>query len=77
MELLEEPIRREYERFLSLLPYQEPASKGLSAADVLRAHFLIANHFYIQDGELGGIGPRSVDLLLSAVDRQYVGYGKK
>lgn len=78
MDFLEEPIRREYDRALQQLPSLEDIGrKGLSAVDVLRAHFLIANHFYIQDDGLGGVGPRSVELLLSAVDRQYVGYGGK
>lgn len=48
---------------------------GLLAKDVLRAHFLIANHFYLEGEGLGGIGPKSIPLLLSAVDRQFVGYG--
>ncbi|MDR6189195.1 death-on-curing family protein [Agrobacterium pusense] len=78
MDILEEPIRRELERFSTMLPQDETtARKGLSAGDVLRAHFLIANHFYNQSEGLGGVGPRSLDLLLSAVDRQHVGYGGK
>ncbi|MBY2988687.1 type II toxin-antitoxin system death-on-curing family toxin [Rhizobium leguminosarum] len=76
MQFLEEPIRREFERALVQLPPEtQPNRKGLNASDILRAHFLIANHFYIQDEGLGGVGPRSIDLLVSAVERQYVGYG--
>ncbi|WP_164780925.1 type II toxin-antitoxin system death-on-curing family toxin [Sinorhizobium meliloti] len=78
MDSLEEPIKREFDRALSQLSaIDHTGRKGLTAADVLRAHFLIANHFYIQDEGLGGVGPRSIELLLSAVDRQYVGYGGK
>jgi death-on-curing protein len=77
MDFLEDPIKREFDRTLSQLPPSIHAGqKGLDATDVVRAHFLIANHFYIQDNGLGGVGPRSIDLLMSAVDRQYVSYGK-
>ncbi|MBD9538767.1 MULTISPECIES: type II toxin-antitoxin system death-on-curing family toxin [Ensifer] len=76
MDHLEEPIKREFDRALAQLPEAEQSTgKSLGPADVLRAHFLIANHFYVQDEGLGGVGPRSLDLLLSAVDRQNVGYG--
>ncbi|MBB4114553.1 death-on-curing protein [Rhizobium sp. BK226] len=78
MEILEEPIRLEFERVLKLLPASTDSNRdGLSEIDVLRAHFLIANHFYTQDEGLGGIGPKSIDLLLSAVDRQHVGFSGK
>ncbi|TBF97419.1 type II toxin-antitoxin system death-on-curing family toxin [Rhizobium leguminosarum] len=78
MEFLEASISREFDRALKQLPASADTNRGgLSEVDVLRAHFLIANHFYIQDEGLGGIGPKSIDLLLSAVDRQYVGYADR
>lgn len=55
----------------------EVSSSDLSAREVLRAHFLIADHF-LRCGEgdgIGGIGPKSTDLLLSAVARQNVEFG--
>ncbi len=75
---LEGPIKEEYDRFLKQIEESkhQPRSGGLSAVDVLRAHFLIANHFYLEGGELGGIGPKSIDMLLSALDRQNVSLGK-
>lgn len=42
---------------------------------VLHAHFLIANHFYVQGEGIGGIGPKSPELLESAVFRQMVSLG--
>ncbi len=74
---LENPIQEAYQRSLSELAYfqQTQRTNGLSAEDVIRAHFLIVNHFYIEGGGLGGIGPKSIPLLLSAVDRQFVSYG--
>ncbi len=43
--------------------------------DVLRAHFLIADFFYGKEAGMGGIGPRDLHLLHSAVYRQFVAYG--
>jgi hypothetical protein len=45
---LEGPIQEAYLRALKELDeagYMEGGSGGLSARDVIRAHFLIANHF--------------------------------
>lgn len=41
--------------------------------DILRAHFLIADYFYGKEG-IGGIGPRDLNLLHSAIYRQFVAY---
>ena len=49
----------------------------LTAKDVLRAHFLIAD-FFAREGEgIGGFGPKDIGMLLSAVGRQNVGFGKQ
>ncbi|HEV7645517.1 MAG TPA: Fic family protein [Pyrinomonadaceae bacterium] len=45
--------------------------------DVLRAHFLLLDYFAQEGTEVGGVGPRSLDLLHSAIDRQNVGYAGK
>lgn len=59
---------------------QSVASTGeldLTAKDVLRAHFLIAD-FFAREGEgIGGFGPKNIGMLLSAVGRQNVGFGKE
>ena len=74
---LEAPIQTEYERVLQSLEGQEPnyGHSCLSSYDVVRAHFLIANHFYLEGQGLGGVGPKDLNLLLSAVSRQVVEYG--
>ena len=46
----------------------------LSVSEVVRAHFLIADFFYNQGEGIGGIGPRDLPLLVSAVSRQWVGF---
>jgi hypothetical protein len=73
---LEPEIRAEYERVISLLKDDnEIIFPGhLSTADIIRAHFLIANHFYLVGEGLGGIGPRDVNLLKSAIGRQGVSF---
>ncbi len=47
----------------------------VTTEEVLRAHFLIANHFYLEGQGLGGIGPRDIRLLQSAIHRQAVAFG--
>ena len=56
-------------------PYAGPQYLGIH--DVLKAHFLIADYFYALGKGLGGIGPRSADLLHSALHRQHVSFGGK
>jgi len=77
MEYLAKPVQEEYKRWCEKLgnedPYQGQSTVGLF--DALRAHFLIADYFYEEGGGIGGIGPRDIDLLHSALYRQFIGYG--
>ena len=70
-------VRSEYERWVDDIgtedPYKSDTIPGLK--DVLRAHFLIVDYFYGKGTGLGGIGPKSVDLLHSALYRPYVSLG--
>src|SRR5690606_16909950 len=70
-------IRSEYERWMGKIaihdPYTSNTIPGLKA--VLRAHFLIVAYFYGKGTGLGGIGPKSVDLLHSALYRPVVSLG--
>lgn len=45
-----------------------------SVWEVIRAHFLIADFFYSRGEGIGGVGPRDLPLLVSAVSRQWVGF---
>jgi prophage maintenance system killer protein len=46
--------------------------------DVLRAHYLVIDFFAREHGEgVGGIGPKSLNLLHSTLNRQFSGYGGK
>jgi death-on-curing family protein len=48
---------------------------ALTSVDVLNAHFVLADFFYSKGEGIGGVGPRDVHLLESAVSRQYVSLG--
>jgi len=49
----------------------------LTVTEALRAHFLIVDSFINKAEGLGGIGPKSVELLESALARQCTGFGGK
>nr|WP_255536955.1 Fic family protein [Brucella anthropi] len=69
-----EIIENEYNRWKKHLPSCEYVG-GLSYDDVLTVHFVLVDMFYSLDSGIGGIGPKSIDLLISAVSRQYVSFG--
>lgn len=74
-------IDREYRRWrkkiLAKKDEGEDFRDALSAGEVLRAHFLIAEFFADEKSGLGGMGPRdgSGHLLHSALSRQFAGFG--
>lgn len=75
MSLFRHPeIEREFQRWHEQLP---PCSYigGLSYSDVLTVHFVLSDVFYGIGSGIGGIGPKSLDLLISAVSRQHVSFG--
>lgn len=68
-------VEKEYERWRSQLSHSTDGQGGLEIEDVLKVHFLIVDMFYGQREGLGGIGPKDIGLLESAVARQHAGYG--
>ena len=79
-QLMDKKVLDIYERSLINLGKDETEQSvgELSVHEVMRAHFLIADYF-IREGDddgqgLGGIGPKSIDLLVSAVSRQSVSF---
>jgi len=70
-------VEAEYERFRRQLDSTEELEIAgcLTAKDILRAHFLIGDFFYSEGHGMGGLGPRDLGLLYSAVSRQHVGFG--
>ncbi len=73
-------IRAEHDRWLTLLIPDEDEYIGsvtIGMAEVLRAHFLLIEYFAKIDEGVGGIGPKSPDLLHSALGRQFTQYNGK
>lgn len=79
MEFLHESVEAEYRRcihaFMGEDPYESANTVGLH--EVLRAHFLIVDFFLEAEYGIGGVGPKSNDLLHSAIYRQFVGFEGK
>lgn len=67
-------VEQEFERWRSKLPPCE-YSGGLTYEDVLSVHFVLVDMFYGMSSGIGGIGPKSLDLLISAITRQFVSFG--
>lgn len=69
-------IKSEFDRWCNHFQDHDPydTNETVGLLDVLRSHFLIADYFYTEDYGIGGIGPKSTDLLHSSIYRQFVSY---
>jgi death-on-curing protein len=72
-------VRAEHDRWKQVIgladPYLDRMTIGIH--EVLQAHFLLAEYFAAQGEGIGGIGPKDLNLLHSALARQFVQYGGK
>ncbi len=70
-------VRAEHERWKRLVgnadPYLDRVTIGIH--EVLEAHFLLAEYFAVLGEGIGGLGPKDINLLHSALARQFVQYG--
>ena len=70
-------IAKEHERWRVAIgfadPYLEKVTIGIH--EVLHAHFLLAEYFSNLGEGIGGVGPKDINLLHSALARQFVQYG--
>jgi len=76
MELFNPEVQAEFERVNALVvddPFASQHTLGLR--DVIRAHFLIVDFFITEQRELGGVGPKDMKLLESALYRAWVEFG--
>jgi prophage maintenance system killer protein len=76
MEFFNPVVKTEYDRTVAEIahdPYQSHYTLGI--IDVIRAHYLIADLFLTEQRELGGVGPRDIRLLESALHRPWVEFG--
>lgn len=77
MLLLDQELDNEYQRWIIILGPNDPytGQRTVGIHDVLRAHFLILDYFKSNGGEgYGGIGPKDLNLLHSALSRQQIGF---
>lgn len=72
-------VAREYRRWVETVgpadPYLTKTTIGIH--EVLHAHFLLVDFFYDIGEGIGGAGPKSLNLLHSALSRQFVQFGGK
>lgn len=70
-------VESEYRRWIETIgpadPYLSKVTIGIH--EVLQAHFLLVDYFHDIGEGLGGVGPKSVNLLHSALSRQFVSFG--
>lgn len=76
-ELHNPSVTSEYRRWVDTIgpadPYLSKVTIGIH--EVLQAHFLLVDYFHDIGEGLGGVGPKSVNLLHSALSRQFVSFG--
>ena|SRR5437868_7688266 len=69
-------VAAEFDRWCGLIGQETTFGRfSLSALEVLRAHFLLADYFQTKKEGIAGVGPRSLHLFHSAVSRQWAGFG--
>lgn len=72
-------VKSEHARWTALVGAQDPyvSRYTIGLHEVLQAHFLLAE-FFAQIGEgIGGVGPKDINLLHSALSRQTMEFGGK
>ena len=72
---IRDELKAEYERWSRLAGNGNCTGCIIDVHDVLRAHFLLIDYFFQEGHQVGGVGPRSLDMLHSAVSRQSVAFG--
>ena len=74
---MREDVLSEYRRWEQQIGTEDPykGKEYLGIFDVLWAHFCLVDFFADAGEGIGGIGPKSLDLLHSAVYRQHVSFG--
>jgi prophage maintenance system killer protein len=72
-------IKIEFERWSAIATNGDTRGSqvGIGIQDVLAAHFLIVDFFMETARGIGGVGPRDINLLHSAVSRQFVSLGMR
>ena len=78
-EFFDQQVADEYARWCEKVGEHDPyaGENTVGIHEVLRAHFLIVDHFMHHTNleGIGGVGPRDIDMLHSALHRQFSGFG--
>jgi len=79
MDHIAKELKTDYDLWVSKIGDEPYVGKGIvGIGDVLRAHYLVIDYFLSEFGEgIGGFGPRDINLLHSAMSRQFTGYSGK
>lgn len=79
LEFKNKDVEREYQRWVAIMgPADNYYGKfTIGIHEALRAHFLLIDFFVTYDEGVGGVGPKDANMLHSALDRQFVGFGGK
>ena len=75
-----EKIWAEHDRWCKKIKSNDSSLKSattLGVDEALKAHFLLVEHFTEINGEIGGVGPKSMDLLISSLHRAHVSIGNE
>lgn len=79
MEFHNADVGLEYDRWIKQIgpadPYLSKVTIGIH--EVLQAHFLLVDFFFDIGERIGGVGPKYINLLHSALARQFVEFGGK
>lgn len=69
-------LETEYVAWISRTQHagQDDSSAPISIGDVLKAHFMVVDYFFELGEGVGGVGPRSLGILYSALSRQVTSY---
>jgi death-on-curing protein len=76
MEFVHPAVEEEFRRWKDIIGSDDPFSSEdtIGLHDVLAAHFLMIDYFAEKNYGIGGVGPRSLDLLHSALSRQFTSF---
>ncbi len=69
----------EFRKWLAMIGMADPylSRTTIGIHEVIEAHFLLVDYFFRIGVGIGGVGPKSIDLLHSALGRQFTQFGGK
>ena len=76
---MNQEVKNEYQRWIEVIGREDPYTSGVTIGihEVMHAHFLLADYFFKTGEGMGGLGPKDLNLLHSALSRQFAEFGGK